>query len=283
MTVTAEEEPAVEVVVVDDSADVRMLLTYTFRTDDRFTVVGEGTNGAEAVELARRLQPDLMVLDRHMPVLGGLEAIPAVCEASPDTAIVLYTAGSEPGTREAAIAAGAVQVVGKEVVSVDLVDELARILLEHWCDDASMVEVVVGPVPSEAARVWVANTRCIVDAVRARPDVIAVPAEVLDTFDRFLDAWHDIAAGGGDFHWVARAPYQEVERLVEYWAAIDAMTDEQLGELGCRWSPPAGVPFFEALTSAVLTAVARHDKTERLAEALRRQWPDADAGGAAAR
>ena len=207
-----------------------------------------------------------------MPVMGGLEAIPDIHRESPETAIVLYTAGADAGTSEAAIAAGAAEVLGKEVVSIDLVDTIARILVHHWAEDAGTVEVTVGPVPSAAARVWVENTACIVRAVRERPDVVAVPPDVLDTFERFLATWREMAAATGEFCWVGRAPVEDVVRLVTSWAEIDGLTDEQLEILHCHWSPPDGTPFFRALTGGVLDALAKHEKTQRLAAMLSNRW-----------
>src|SRR5687768_4414011 len=101
------------VVLVDDAADIRMLLRLQLRRDARFVVVGEGADGLEAIELAERLQPDLMVLDRQMPVLGGVEAIDRIRRVSPGTAVVLYTATSDDETQHAALAAGALTVVDK--------------------------------------------------------------------------------------------------------------------------------------------------------------------------
>jgi hypothetical protein len=98
---------------------------------------------------------------------------------------------------------------------------------------------------------------------------------VLDTFDRFLSDWKDVAAMANEFYWVAKAPASDVERIVEQWAAIDLMTDDQLAQLGCHWSPPEGTPFFEALTAGVLKAMEQHATTRQLAERLSKQWaPD---------
>jgi two-component system, NarL family, nitrate/nitrite response regulator NarP len=60
-----------------------------------FVVVGEAADGATAVELARRHQPDLVVLDLVMPGQSGLDALPAVRAAAPGAAIVLLTASDE--------------------------------------------------------------------------------------------------------------------------------------------------------------------------------------------
>lgn len=264
----------VRVGLVDDSGSIRSLLRLSFDLDDRFEVIGEAENGQQAIGLVERTMPDLLVLDREMPVLGGVEAIPQIRLVSPRTAIIMYTAGADAGAYQAALAAGAVEVLDKAGVQADLVDRIAQVLVDHWAEPGADVEVRVGPVSAAAARVWITNTRKIISAVRAHRDEFdpAVPADVLDLFDRFLDLWWSVAEESEDFRWVARAAVEDMQRVVEHWAAIDRMTDADLMRLGISWSPPEGEPFFHALTAGVLQALVTRDETQQLAAALRTQW-----------
>ena len=66
-----------------------------------FLVVAEAADGATAVELARRHQPDLVVLDLVMPGQGGLDALPAIRAGAPGAAIVLLTASDDEVPRSA--------------------------------------------------------------------------------------------------------------------------------------------------------------------------------------
>ena len=134
--------------------------------------------------------------------------------------------------------------------------------------------VRVGPVDSASARVWVPNTQKILDAVRAHPEVLerAVPADAFELFYSFLRQWGEIAATTEEFRWAARASAADVGRIVEYWAVIDRLTDEQLKLIGVHWSPPEGEPFFRALTAGVLQALGRQAETQRLAALLGEQW-----------
>lgn len=125
------ELPKVRLAIVDDTDDVRLLLRLAFGSDPRFDLVGEGENGEDAIDLAVREKPDLMILDRHMPVLGGIEAIPAILAGSPRTAVVLYTAGADAATCHAALSAGAVEVVDKASVDGFVVERITDILVEH--------------------------------------------------------------------------------------------------------------------------------------------------------
>ena len=63
-----QETPTI--VIVDDASEVRGMLRTQFRLSGQLSVVGEGADGSEAVELAREHQPALMLLDVSMPVMG---------------------------------------------------------------------------------------------------------------------------------------------------------------------------------------------------------------------
>ena len=262
------------VVVVDDAAEMRFLLRLLLEDDDRFELVGEGSDGVEAIELAEAHQPDLVVLDRQMPRMGGVEAIPEIQRVSPRSTVVLFTTCSDEGTYQAALSAGALDVLDKSVAA-DFVDRLSETLVDHWADPDAEVQVRVGPVPSAAARVWTENTRRILSALRLHPEILdePVPTDVIDLFDRFLQRWDEVNRSSDEFVWTARAKSSEVTRLVEWWASVDRMSEEQLDALGVHWSPPDGEPFFEALTTGVLHALEAHATTQDLARTLRRQWP----------
>jgi CheY-like chemotaxis protein len=258
------------VLLVDDVEDIRFLLRVQFQMDGRFDVVGEGGDGLEAIELSEALQPDVVVLDRQMPRLGGLEAIAGIRRVAPHAAIVLYTAATDEATYHAAVAAGALDVLSK-TAGPGFIDGFTEKLLGRGGGEDDL-EVRVGPVPAAAARVWIANTKTILAAIRTHPEIVEVPADVIDLFESLLARWDETAAGARDFLWVARADAGEVSRIVEHWAVIDSLTDEQLERLGVHWSPPAGRVFFDALTTGVLRALERHGATRRLAARLAAQW-----------
>lgn len=101
------------VLVVDDDPDLRMLLKFALDREGVAKVVAEAGNGREAIEAAREHQPDTIVLDHGMPVMTGLEAIPALREAVPSARIIMYTAYAHTDQRaEFEKAADAVLVKG---------------------------------------------------------------------------------------------------------------------------------------------------------------------------
>src|SRR5438552_4517298 len=191
------------VVVVDDTEDIRVLLRIQFQQDRRFEVVGEAGDGREAIAVAEAEQPDLMILDLCMPVLGGLDAIPEIRIRSPKTAIVIYTAQGDPRSYPAALDAGALEMLEKVAPGRGFVERLVSALTQYEDEERTM-EVRVGPVSAAAARVWIENTTKIIDAVASRPDVLGaeIPDDVIDVFRSFLAQWHAIAESTDQFRWV---------------------------------------------------------------------------------
>lgn len=102
----------VRVVVVDDTSHVLDMLV-TMLTLDGFDVVGRGVSGEQAVELATRHRPDVVVIDYMMPGMNGLVAARKIREAVPTQAIILYTAFLDEALQQEARAAGVALCVGK--------------------------------------------------------------------------------------------------------------------------------------------------------------------------
>ena len=100
--------------VTDDSAFMRQVVTRALESDARFEVVGTASSGAEAVELCRKLLPDVVTMDFNMPGMNGAEATRAIL-AERATPVVMLSAHTEQGAKETlqALEAGAVDFVTK--------------------------------------------------------------------------------------------------------------------------------------------------------------------------
>jgi DNA-binding NarL/FixJ family response regulator len=121
--VTATPNP-LRVLVADDSAGVRELLVLLLNMENAFTVVGEARDGVAAIAQAERLQPDLVILDVSMPRLDGIEALPKVRDASPQSSVVIFSGNSDDSLEREARAAGAVAVISKETGATTLIERL---------------------------------------------------------------------------------------------------------------------------------------------------------------
>ncbi len=87
----ASPAPAIRVLIADDHAIVREGVRFVLSSDQGFDVVGEAENGAEAIVLAQKLQPDVIVLDLSMPGLSGLDAAAEIRRCAPEAAVLVLS------------------------------------------------------------------------------------------------------------------------------------------------------------------------------------------------
>jgi NarL family two-component system response regulator LiaR len=110
------------VLITDDHGVVRQGLRMFLSLDPEFEVVGEAENGREALEMARKLQPDVVLMDLLMPVMDGISATQAIRAELPDVEVVALTSVLEDASVTGAVRAGAIGYLLKDTDS----DELAR-------------------------------------------------------------------------------------------------------------------------------------------------------------
>ena len=112
-----------KVLLVDDSATVRRAVRPLFDSHPKFRVVGEAEHGREAVEIAPKLQPDLIVLDMSMPVMNGLEAAPLLIKLLPRVWLILFTSYYLPEVERLSRAAGIHAIVPKDKAATHLIKQ----------------------------------------------------------------------------------------------------------------------------------------------------------------
>jgi len=104
----------ITLLLVEDELLVRHGLRMWLEREANVTVVGEASDGAEAITLAQALLPDVVLMDISMPTMDGIAATDALHIMVPHSAVVLLSLYDDAITRARAYAAGAVAFVGKQ-------------------------------------------------------------------------------------------------------------------------------------------------------------------------
>ncbi len=117
----------IRVVIVDDHFVVRKGVCALLMDAEDIAVVGEGGDGREAIELARRLRPRVILMDLKLPELGGVEAIQAILAEQPETGILVLTASGLDAQVLAAVEAGALGYLAKTAEREELIAAIRRV------------------------------------------------------------------------------------------------------------------------------------------------------------
>jgi len=142
----------IRVLVTDDSAFMRQVLTRTLEGDSRFEVVGTAGSGAEAIEQCRKLRPDVVTMDFNMPGMNGAQATRAIL-AERAVPVVMLSAHTEQGAKETlqSLEAGAVDFVTKPSGEVSATLGEAKLeLIEKLLAAASANPALLTPARARA-------------------------------------------------------------------------------------------------------------------------------------
>jgi DNA-binding NarL/FixJ family response regulator len=114
----------ITVLLVDDHGLVRKGFRRMLEDDPELRVVGEATNGQEAIQLAQELHPRVIVMDMAMPVLDGVEATREILKRQPDIGVLILSMYSDENYVRSALDAGARGYLLKEALEVDLAEAI---------------------------------------------------------------------------------------------------------------------------------------------------------------
>jgi DNA-binding NarL/FixJ family response regulator len=117
------------VLIADDHADLRKAVGRLLAIE--CDVVGSVADGRALLEEARRLQPDVIVVDLNLPGVNGLDACRQITQANPDVKVIVFTAMNDPDTRQRSFEGGAAAFVFKMAGDGDLLSTIKRL-----CADA---------------------------------------------------------------------------------------------------------------------------------------------------
>jgi NarL family two-component system response regulator LiaR len=112
----------IDILIVDDHSVVRQGLKMFLSLDPELNVIGEAVNGSQAVEMAKQLKPDVVLMDLMMPVMDGVTATQEIRRKLPDVEVIALTSVLEDASVVGAVRAGAIGYLLKDTQA----DELCR-------------------------------------------------------------------------------------------------------------------------------------------------------------
>lgn len=162
---TTERTPhRIRLLVVDDQPVVRRGLSLMLSMEPDMEVVGEGSDGLEAVDRAQRLRPDVVLMDLHMPRKGGVGATREICAMLPHTRVLVLTTMEAEQAVFDAVRAGATAYLLKDASESEVVEtvravhrgeshltpQIARKVLDEFRRMGELSPLAAGPVEESA-------------------------------------------------------------------------------------------------------------------------------------
>jgi DNA-binding NarL/FixJ family response regulator len=123
----ARKPEPLRVLIADDHRLFAEALEAILATDERIEVVGQASDGSEAVELARTLDPDVVLMDVSMPVLDGFEATREIRAAGEDVRVLMLTGSNSRADVDRSREAGASGYVTKDRIASELVSAIVEV------------------------------------------------------------------------------------------------------------------------------------------------------------
>jgi len=124
---TDSTPPSIRVVLVDDHTILRQGLRMLIDAEPDMAVIGEASDGDEAVSLATELQPDVLILDLSMPGRGGLVVLPELKKVLVSGRVLVLTMHDDPSHMKAVLAAGASGFVIKKAAHAELISSIRAV------------------------------------------------------------------------------------------------------------------------------------------------------------
>ncbi len=133
----------IRIFLADDHPIVRRGIRDLFETEMNFELVGEATNGREAVEGVKKHVPDIILMDLVMPEMDGIEAIQQIVSSFPDARIIVLTSFSTDDKVYPAIKAGAIGYLIKDTAPDDLIEAIHKVYERKVVLDPSIAQMLL--------------------------------------------------------------------------------------------------------------------------------------------
>jgi len=177
---------SVRILVVDDHTLFRRGLIALLSREPQFQNVGDAADAGEALRRAQELQPDLILLDNHLPGVNGVDALPALREVAPAARIIMLTVSEDEQDLAAALKAGASGYLLKTIEGDALADAIRRVMRGESVVAHEMTGKLIAAYRGASAPL----------ALPAAPPVAASPLSQLSP--RELDILRGIAGGASN-------------------------------------------------------------------------------------
>jgi two-component system nitrate/nitrite response regulator NarL len=183
----ASDPSPVRILVVDDHTLFRRGLTALLARDPYLTVVGDAADAGQAQRKAQELQPDLILLDNHLPGVNGVDALPALREAAPAARILMLTVSEDEDDLAAALRGGAAGYLLKTIEGDTLTAAIRR---------AMQGDSVIAP--EMTSKLVAAYRGAAGGTPEAPPAAIVAPSSIASLSPRELDILRGIVRGASN-------------------------------------------------------------------------------------
>ena len=190
MSPATNGRPAIRILVVDDHTLFRRGLTALLARDPRLQVVGDAADIGEALRRVGELQPDIILLDNHLPGVRGIDALPALRDAAPQVRILMLTVSEDEADLAAALRGGAAGYLLKTIEGDALIAAILR---------AEQGDSIVAPeMMNKLVAAYRGAPSATAPTADAAPATTAAAAAIASLSPRELDVLRGIVRGASN-------------------------------------------------------------------------------------
>jgi DNA-binding NarL/FixJ family response regulator len=118
----------IRVLIADDHRLFAQALQAILEDDERIAIAGQARDGKQAVDLARSLEPDVILMDIAMPGMDGFQATRVITDERPETSVLILTGSNSRSDVDRARKAGAAGYVTKDRIAAELIDAIVEVV-----------------------------------------------------------------------------------------------------------------------------------------------------------